>query len=241
MGRSPGAALLGSGVWSYTGASCWHGRARKARSRRLLDPHVDARRRPIHVNSADQPRELDAKQRRLHQPVFPAAVSSSTREESLQIAQPLGKGETIVVYEVNADPPEPTGNFYFICQCRNFAFQGSKWNNRDTIARLTDSIQDGNPTILATKGSREELKSRVGVELPQPGLDVKLSDIFTAKVLEDHVRYLLFVNEKVETTIHVPLYFFSGGVAACGHKTILEAGIWEMPSGRFIGTLTASA
>ena len=81
----------------------------------------------------------------------------------------------------------------------------------------------------------------VGVELPQPGLNVKLSDIFTAKVLENHVRYLLFVNEKVETTIHVPLYFFPGGVAACGHKTILEAGIWEMPSGRFIGTLTASA
>lgn len=81
----------------------------------------------------------------------------------------------------------------------------------------------------------------VGVELPQPGLDLKLSDIFTAKVLENHVRYLLFVNEKVETTIHVPLYFFPGGVTACGHKTILETGIWKMPSGRFIGTLTASA
>ena len=162
-------------------------------------------------------------------------------DNKFPIAQPLGKGEAIVVYGVNADPPEPTDNFYFIFQCRNFAFQGSKWNKWDTIARLTDSIRDGNPAILATKGSIEELKSMVDVELPQPGLDLKLSDIFAAKVLENHVRYLLFVNEKVETTIHVPLYFIPAGVAACGHKTTLEAGIWEMPSGRFIGTLTASA
>lgn len=61
-------------------------RARKARSRRLLDPHVDALRRHIHLNSADQPRELDAKQRRIQQPVFHAAVSSSTLEESRRIA-----------------------------------------------------------------------------------------------------------------------------------------------------------
>jgi len=157
-------------------------------------------------------------------------------DNKLTIAQPLGKGETIVVDGVNADPPEPTDNLYFIFQCRNFAFQ-----QRDTITRLTDSIRDGNPAILATEGSREELKSMVGVELPQPGLDLKLSDIFTARALENHVRYLLFVNEKVETTIHVPLYFIPAGVAACGHKTILEAGVWEIPSGKFIGTLTASA
>lgn len=158
-------------------------------------------------------------------------------DNQLQIAQPLGKEETILVYGINAEPPERTDNFYFIFQCRHFAFE-SGW---DTPTRLTDSIRNGIPGVLATKGLREELQSMLGADLPHVGIDLKLSDMFAARVLENHVRYLVFVKEKVETTIHVPLYFIPAGVAACGHKTILEAGVWEMPSGKFIGTLTASA
>lgn len=90
-------------------------------------------------------------------------------DDKLPIAQPLGQGETIVVYGVNADPPEPVSHPYFIFGCRDAAFQGSE---RDTMTRLTDSIRDGNPAILATKGLREELKSMLGAKLPHAGLDV---------------------------------------------------------------------
>lgn len=167
-----------------------------------------------------------------------AVPSHLSVDNTLQLAQPLGQGETIVVDGINAKAPEPTENLYFIFQCRHFAFEGPQW---DTIARLTDSIRVGNPAILATRGLSEELKSMLGVDQPQFGLDLELSDNFRARISMDQVRYLLFVKEQVETTIHVPLYFIPGGVAACGHKTILEAGIWEMSSGRFIGTLTTSA
>src|SRR5574337_1066438 len=126
--------------------------------------------------------------------------SHSSVDNQLPIAQPLDKGETIVVYGVDADLPKPADHPYFIFWCRSLPF------NRNTIMRLTDSIQDGNPALLATKGLSEELESMLGGELPQIGLDLKLSDMFTATVAENHVRYLLFVKEKVETTIHVPLY-----------------------------------
>ncbi|GEM_PF-1907117 len=159
-------------------------------------------------------------------------------DNTLRISQPLGKEEAILVDGMNAEPPEPTENLYFIFQCRHFAFKGPQW---DTIGRLSDSIRDGNPAILTTRGWSEELKSILGGDQPQFGLDLELSDNFRAKITEPQVRYLLFVKEQVETTIHVPLYFIPFGVAACGHKTSLEAGIWEMPSGRFLGTLTASA
>lgn len=161
--------------------------------------------------------------------------SHSSVDNQLPIVQPLDKGETIVVYGVDGELPRPADHPYFIFWCRTLPF------NRDTIMRLTDSIQDRNPALLAAKGLREELESMLGVELPQIGLDLKLSDIFTARVAENHVRYLLFVKEKVETTIHVPLYFIPGGVAACGNKTILDAGLWELPSGKFVGTLRTSA
>lgn len=160
--------------------------------------------------------------------------SHSSVDNKLPIAQPLGKGETIVVYGVDADL-KPAGHPYFIFSCRSLPFIPN------TITRLTDSIRNDNPAILATNGLSKELESMLGAQLPQIGLDLKLSDIFTAKVLENHVRYLFFVKEKVDTTIHVPLYFIPVGVAACGNETILEAGIWEFPSGKFIGTLTASA
>ncbi len=161
--------------------------------------------------------------------------SHSSVDNQLPSAQPLGKGETIVVYGVDADLPKPADHPYFIFWCRSLPFKPN------TIGRLTDSIRDGNPALLATKGLSKELESILGVEVPHTGLDLKLSDIFTAKVVENHVHYLLFVKEKVDSTIHVPLYFIPGGVAACGNETILEAGVWEMPSGKFIGTLTASA
>lgn len=161
--------------------------------------------------------------------------SHSRVDNQLPIARPLDKGDTIVVYGIDADLPKSADHPYLIFNCKSLPF------NSNTITRLTDSIPNGKPTILATKGLSEEMESMLGGELPHIGLDLKLSDIFTAKVAENHVRYLLFVKEKVEATIHVPLYFIPVGVAACGNKTILEAGVWEMPSGKFIGTLTASA
>jgi hypothetical protein len=52
---------------------------------------------------------------------------------------------------------------------------------------------------------------------------------------------LVAVGEDVDTTIHLPLWAPMFGVAACAHKTTLEARVWEVPSGRFLGSVYTAA
>ena len=146
---------------------------------------------------------------------------------------PLAKEDTVLIFGHNAEPPSPPGifSFYFIFGCRHAAYQ------QDTISRLGESVYAANRTILGPKGLADEMGYLV---IPE-GEDWKPPDALSRELSQAHVRYLVSVAENVDTTIHVPLYVSPYGVAACGHKTTLEARIWELPSGRFLGSVSTSA
>src|SRR5262249_38140922 len=73
------------------------------------------------------------------------------------------------------------------------------------------------------------------------GPEWKPPDAFLQALSEAHVHYLVTVGEDVDTTVHLPLWMPMFGVAACAHKTNLEARVWEVSSGRFLGSISTTA
>jgi hypothetical protein len=49
------------------------------------------------------------------------------------------------------------------------------------------------------------------------------------------------VKESFEAAVHAPLYVSPFGVASCSNKTVLEAGVWDLPAERFLGSFTITA
>ena len=61
------------------------------------------------------------------------------------------------------------------------------------------------------------------------------------RAFADRLRYGVHVKESFEAAVHVPLYASPFGVASCSNKTVLEAGVWDLPAERFLGSFTVTA
>jgi hypothetical protein len=66
-------------------------------------------------------------------------------------------------------------------------------------------------------------------------------DLTKEVVSRDHLRYVVNVKESFEASIHAPLYVSPFGVASCSNKTVLEAGVWDLPDEQFLGSFTVTA
>jgi hypothetical protein len=164
------------------------------------------------------------------------APSKLAYENTLQEALPLDQGEVLVVYGENARAPKhPFMKDYFAAGCVG-AFE------TDTVGNLIKAILQENqqPGKFAVK----HLKEIQPTSNPSPKNSESILNrlnLSNTMVLSEHLRYAIHVKEEFEDTTHVPLYAPPFGVATCGNKTVLQADIWELPTEKFIGSLTVSS
>ena len=147
----------------------------------------------------------------------------------------LASQERVLLFGRDAQAPEqgPLHNlaYLLVASCKDAAFQ------QDTIGRLRESIYAANQTLLAPKS----LGDAIGPLVVPEGTEWKVPDAFSRELSEAHVRYVMYVNEDVDTMIHLPFWLPLLGVAACGQETKLNARLWEWPSGRYVGSVSTSA
>jgi len=171
---------------------------------------------------------------------IPLPAPSIVRTDDKLVEQPLAEGDRLLIFGHNAEPL-PRGDAFstsgdglfslFVAGCRDAAYQ------QDTISRLGESLYAANRGILGPKGLADEM----GFPVIPEGAEWKPPEVFSRELSEARVHYLVAVGEDVDTTIHVPLWAPMLGVAACAHKTTLQARVWELPSGRFLGSISTSA
>ena len=159
--------------------------------------------------------------------------SHETVSNKLTSIQPLQDGDTILIYGRDGLSPAHCFDPYFIMCGMDY--------RPGTISHLTKNILLWNPVP-----GRFAIAQLAELQGPGPvvqSMNWGLSELQLSQTLaaSKHLRYVIFVKEKIKESIHVPLYIVPFGIAACGNTTVLEATLWELPSGVPRGTLTASS
>ena len=161
-------------------------------------------------------------------------------DDKLLITQPQEKGDTIQLFGDNAAQPHLFGKPYFTMGCIMEFY-------RDTVGELKQKILMINPDPgrFAIRGSDEldfeALHKDALHNLAGGERILKRLGISETKAFDEHLRYVVYVKERLETTVYIPLYAIPIGVASCGVETVLEASISEWPSEKVAGTLIISA
>ena len=162
------------------------------------------------------------------------APSTETIKDNLSLAKPIEKGESILVHSRSAERPKYFGEPYFSMGCM-LDYQVN------ALDQLTKYLLKLNPVPgqFAIK-SEEELKGESPtIKFSEPAYD--MIEISESMALKERLRYVIFVTEKIDTTLHLPLYIIPFGIAECSNETTLDATVWEVPSGNLIGTMTISS
>ncbi len=149
--------------------------------------------------------------------------------DKLQSAPPLEPGDVILVFGENAVPPERNAAVdYFTAGCQGVF-------HRNTIGGLVKTILKINPQPgrFAVRYVKETKEDHASI-LARLNLTKEM-------VPRDHLRYAVHVKESFEAGIHAPLYVSPFGVASCSNKTVLQAGVWNLPDERFLGSFTVTA
>ena len=158
--------------------------------------------------------------------------------DKLQAVPPLEPGDVLLVYGENATPPEQNAAVtYFTAGCQG-AYHGN------TLGELARTILKMNPQPgrFAVRYAKD-MQSGSGADQStagsgaMPGLPNLPQDSASA----ERLRYAVHVKESFEAGIHAPLYVSPFGVASCSNKTVLEAGVWDLPAERFLGSFTVTA
>jgi len=162
------------------------------------------------------------------------APSTETIKDELSLTKTIEKGETILVYGNNAQRPHYFGEPYFSMGCM-LDYQS------DTVNQLSKYILKLNP--VPGQFAIKTLDELQGTEPPLKFSDPILTELNISESIaaQERLRYVIFVNEKIDNTLHIPIYLIPFGISACSNETVLEATIWDVPSGNLIGTITASS
>jgi len=158
--------------------------------------------------------------------------------DNLQAAAPLGPGDVMLIFGENAVPPDRNAAVdYFTAGCQG-AF------HRNTVGELVKTILKINPQPgrFAVRYVKEAKKDPVPDRAEaRPDSILTRLDLTREMVSRDHLRYAVHVKESFEASIHAPLYVSPFGVASCSNKTVLEAGVWDLPGEQFLGSFTVTA
>lgn len=168
--------------------------------------------------------------------------SRSTIEDKLQAINPLEEGDVVVVDGIYTSTGTGQSFTEFVTDYFTYGCSHAP-SNGNTTSNLIRAILKVNPSPgkFAVRDLGEVEKE--GDPECTAGSDsilcrLKLSK---SKVLMDQLRYAIHVRENFETKVHVPLYAPPFGVASCGHRTVLMADIWELPTEKFVGSFAVSA
>jgi hypothetical protein len=162
------------------------------------------------------------------------APSSETVKDELSLPGTIQKGEAILIYGKNAPRPHYFGEPYFSMGCM-LDYQG------DTVGQLTIYMLKLNPVPgqFAIKTLDELQGAAPNLVFNDPVLtELNISEPMAS---QERLRYIIIVHETIDNTLHIPLYLIPFGISACSNEAVIEATIWEVPSGKNIGTITSSS
>jgi len=175
--------------------------------------------------------------------LFPGCVhvpmsSETAIHDPLATIEPVEQGEVIVVYGKNAPPPKQSiAGSYFTANC-------AATSQMDTIGELIKTILRVNPQPgrFAVRHLKDLQKDK-DLDCPTGNGDsilcrLKLSK---AQVAAERLRYAIYVQEKFDANIHVPLYAAPFGIASCSNKTVLDVTVWELSTEKRLGSFSVSA
>lgn len=165
------------------------------------------------------------------------APSTLSIEDNLKTVTPLQEGDAIV-FKGHNSPVPATVNFVLNPYLTMGCMSGYESNTEHQLGQYLLQ-RNPRPGWMTVRPASDFPKTSAHFEartdsLPGRGLS---SDTITI----NRLRYFLRVEETVATSIHVPLYVIPFGLAACGNRTRLVARLWELPSGKFLGTLTVTS
>jgi hypothetical protein len=172
-------------------------------------------------------------------PLFSACIplpapSTETIKDNIPLFKPIEIGESIYIHSRSALRPKYFGEPYFTMGCM--------LDYRDNaVDQLTNYILKINPVpgLFAIKNEEELKGESPAIKFSEPAYD--MIEISESIALKERLRYVIFVTEKIETTLRLPLYIIPFGIAECSNETSLDATVWEVPSGNLIGTMTISS
>jgi hypothetical protein len=172
--------------------------------------------------------------------------SNITTNDRLRTIRPLERGEAILVYGENATVPKSGSMKGMVTAECAAGYSGNTIGSlvttilalnpepgRFSVKHLSD-LRVGSLSEPRAQGEQNCIGSNTGSILCR----LKLSK---DRVLNDRLRFYVFVKEKIETDIHLPTFLPPFGVASCGQKAILEADIWDLSTEEFLGSFTVSS
>jgi hypothetical protein len=172
--------------------------------------------------------------------------SNITTNDKLRTIRPLERGETILVYGENATVPKKGSmkgmvtaecaagyGGYTIEDLVTTILELNPEPGRFSVKHLSD-LRIGNLSDPRVQGKQNCIGSETGSILCR----LKLS---RDRVLNDRLRFYVFVKEKIETDVHLPAFLPPFGVASCGQKAILEADVWDLSTEELLGSITVSS
>lgn len=157
-------------------------------------------------------------------------------DDGLPDALPLEAGECVTVCGEDGSPTDcPVTSIYFSggCKC---VFRPNLIG--ETAKLLLEA--DPAPGAFAVRPF-DELAPEPSSGEADDGSGVGLFGISTAKAVALRVRYVIWVKERRDSSVYVPLYLVPFGIAVCGLETVLEARVYEASSGRLVGVDTVTA
>jgi len=158
--------------------------------------------------------------------------------DKLRAIPSVEPGDVLLVYGENAAVPEQSIIGSYLTAYCLAAFHGN------TVGELIKTILKVNPQPgrFAVRHLKElEREGDADSTSTEGNSILSRLNLSKARVLKDRLRYAVHVREEFGVTVHVPLYFSPFGVASCGNRTVLEAHIWELPTEKFLGSLSVSA
>jgi hypothetical protein len=162
------------------------------------------------------------------------APSTEHLDDQAKMFRTLEPGEKILIYGFNGILPTYWGEPYFSMGCMNY------YTNR-TDKVFTRLILKLNPVpgqfalIEATElGGDGAMVAFSGPSPPVFDISVKTAE-------KERLRYVILLRETLDTSLHIPLYVIPFGISMCGNKSVLEASIWEVPSGESLGSVSVTS
>lgn len=165
--------------------------------------------------------------------VLPAPSTESIDDRTTQF-RPLENGEKVFIYGFNGTPPTYWGEPYFSMGCINYYTNGTDEVFTRLILKL-NPVPGQFALIEATElGGDGAMVALSGPSPPEIDISVKTAE-------KERLRYVILLRETLDTSLHIPLYVIPFGIATCNNKSVLEASIWEVPSGDSLGSVSVTS
>jgi hypothetical protein len=162
------------------------------------------------------------------------APTTESLDDHATVLKPVQTGEKVLIYGFNATRYKYFGEPYFSMGCMLDYTNDTEEDFIRLVLKLNPAPGQFAVIRLDEIVGEEPMVSFKGPSSPPINISV-------ATAINERLRYVILLRETIDTSLHIPLYIIPFGISACSNIAILEATVWEVPSGEMIGSITATS